>query len=52
MVPRVERRVLAFDEESGIRIAVDLTALEREVPQTPHTSLQEDHRESQSGLQK
>jgi len=28
MVPRVERRVLAFDEESGIRIAVDMTALE------------------------
>lgn len=33
MVPRVERRVLAFDEESGIRIAVDMTALDEESPQ-------------------
>jgi len=32
MVPRVERRVLAFDEESGIRIVVDLTAMDEESP--------------------
>lgn len=33
MVPRVERRVLAFDEESGIRIFVDLAAMDEKSPE-------------------